>query len=208
MQDKPKAVQGHSKMGFHPVVVELRLPCLACQCAIATEWIHCAQQQEEEEEDAHSPFGSVLCAMLPHDNFNVLEEVFEQGLLGLHLICRLLAVLHGSIPWRQGKHEPQLPPAVICCECFPVHHIEEYLHVGFDIVKILFRPSIPNQQHCHTKHNCLLVKRGSAQGSISIKTCKVPKTRAALYEPSVYTVYRRYIRLLCIAPQYQFHAWC
>lgn len=51
--------------------------------------------------------------MLPHDHFNILEEVLEEGLLGLHFIGCLLAVLHGSIPGRQRKHEPQLSPAVI-----------------------------------------------------------------------------------------------
>lgn len=98
-----------------------------------------------KDEDAHSPFGSVLCAMLAHDDFNILEEVSEQGLLGLHLICRLLAVLHGSIPWRQSKHEPQLPPAVIRRQRFPVHQGEEHLNIGFDMFIMLFKASILHQ---------------------------------------------------------------
>ena len=124
-----------------------------CRWAIAPGTVQCAQQQEEE--DAHRPFGSVLCAMLPHDNFNILEEVLEQGLLGLHLICCLLTILHGSIPWRQGKHEPQLPPAVICCQCFPVQHIVAYLNINFDMFMTLFRGSTPHQEHRYTQKHLL-----------------------------------------------------
>lgn len=50
--------------------------------------------------ETYIPLGSVLdCVMLAHDNLHILEEVSEEGLLSLHLICCLLAILHGPIPW-------------------------------------------------------------------------------------------------------------
>ncbi len=56
--------------------------------------------QEIPSHETYIPLGSVLdCVMLAHDNLHILEEVSEEGLLSLHLVCCLLAVLHGPVPW-------------------------------------------------------------------------------------------------------------
>lgn len=55
---------------------------------------------EKPSHETYIPLGFVLdCVTSAHDNLHILEEVSEQGLLSLHLVCCLLAILHGPVPW-------------------------------------------------------------------------------------------------------------
>lgn len=79
-------------------------------CQLSAEHLLLLQPRQDMIGGAYIPLGPVLrCIELAHDHIYILEEVLEEGLLGFHFISCLLAILHGSIPGGQGKHEPHLP---------------------------------------------------------------------------------------------------
>lgn len=83
----------------------------------------CMTVVQKELKWAHIPFGTVVRRIqLAHNDIHIMEEVPEEGLLGTHLICSLLAILHGSIPRGQGKHEPHLTDCKIFGESIPEAH--------------------------------------------------------------------------------------